>query len=76
MSSVQTTFKISCLTSFKCSVLMRVFFFFEVLLGPPSQERHETSHMQRNAILGVFVFKGKRKTKEKETMDGCWQWKP
>lgn len=51
------------------------FFFFEVLLGPPSQERHETSHMQRNAILGVFVFKGKRKTKEKETMDGCWQWK-
>ena len=44
MTSVQSTFKISCLASFKCGVLRRVFlFFFEVLLGPPSKERHETS---------------------------------
>ena len=39
VTSVQTTFKISCLTSFECSVLRRA----EVLPSPPSKERHETS---------------------------------
>lgn len=79
MTSVQTTFKISCLTSFKCSVLMRG--FFEVLPGPPYKERHETSIRRKCNSSGWFLFfcfflflkkKKKRKKKDKGKRNNGW----
>lgn len=49
--------------------------FSEVLPGPRPET--DVKPYAKKLIQGVFKKKkiGNRKTKEKETTDGCWQWK-